>query len=217
MAVVAPSSHPTVEVITRDRWTAYANACSAGAPLALQVADRFHLVGNIRELVERLFEQKASALDAALQPPSPVTAPQIAVPSSPGITGPPDPPATTQATGTLDVSKDFSSVNAPPPSPKVSTRQQRRLDRFDEVRRLRLAGRSVRQIARLLRISPRTVIGYTRRERCPDWNPGTRRMSRLDSYQVVVDAFIQEGGRVATELHRRLTDQGCTSSYNVVR
>ena len=62
-------SHPGIEVITRDRWAAYANACSAGAPQATQVADRFHLIGNIRELVERLFEQHASALDAALEPP----------------------------------------------------------------------------------------------------------------------------------------------------
>jgi transposase len=62
-------SHPGIEVITRDRWAAYANACSAAAPQATQVADRFHLVGNIRELVERLFEQHASALDTALEPP----------------------------------------------------------------------------------------------------------------------------------------------------
>ena len=59
--------HPGIGVITRDRWAAYANACSAAAPKATQVADRFHLVGNIRELVERLFEQHASALDAALE------------------------------------------------------------------------------------------------------------------------------------------------------
>ena len=48
--------HPGIEVITRDRCAAYANACSAAAPKATQVADRFHLIGNIRELVERLFE-----------------------------------------------------------------------------------------------------------------------------------------------------------------
>ena len=37
-----------IEVITRDRWAAYANACSTAAPNATQVADRFHLIGNIR-------------------------------------------------------------------------------------------------------------------------------------------------------------------------
>src|SRR5450631_833578 len=51
--------HPEVEVVSRDRAGLYAEAARQGAPQARQVADRFHLVQNFRETVERqlgLFE-----------------------------------------------------------------------------------------------------------------------------------------------------------------
>ena len=213
-------SHPGIEIITRDRWAAYANACTAAAPKATQVADRFHLIGNIRELVERLFEQHASALDAALEPP-PVVTPDPCVGTQPirVISSDSTPATAMSTTPPCDPNGLAAPANkSPPPAPaKVSHRQQQRQNCFDEVRRLRLADRSVRQIARELRISPKTVLNYMHRERCPNWNPGTRRATRLDSLQAKVDAFIQEGGRTASVLFRRLKDHGCCSSYDAVR
>jgi transposase len=215
-------SHPGVEVITRDRWAAYANACTAAAPTATQVADRFHLIGNIRELVERLFEHHAPALDAAREPPPAGTAepcvetvatpPTPAIPSEqPLVAGTPTPPG---VPGGLPAPANETPAPSPP---EVSHRQQRRQDRFDEVRRLRQAGKSVRQVARELRISPKTVLSYTHREQCPNWNPGVRRKTRLDVFQAQVDAFIRDGGRTATVLHRCLKERGCQSSYCAVR
>jgi transposase len=46
-------AHPEIRTICRDRNGRYARAARAGAPKAKQVADRFHLVQNLRETVER--------------------------------------------------------------------------------------------------------------------------------------------------------------------
>jgi transposase len=45
--------HPEIEVVSRDRAGLYADAARRGAPQARQVADRFHLLMNFREAVER--------------------------------------------------------------------------------------------------------------------------------------------------------------------
>ena len=47
-------AHPGVEVVTRDRSPTYAAGINEGAPTALQVADRFHLLMNVREVVEKV-------------------------------------------------------------------------------------------------------------------------------------------------------------------
>lgn len=47
-------AHPGVEVVSRDRSPTYAAAVNEGAPTAVQVADRFHLLMNVREAVEKV-------------------------------------------------------------------------------------------------------------------------------------------------------------------
>ena len=47
--------HPSVEVIARDRSTEYTRAATEAAPHALQVADRWHLLRNARDMAERWF------------------------------------------------------------------------------------------------------------------------------------------------------------------
>ena len=45
--------HPEIEVVSRDCAGLYADAAREGAPQARQVADRFHLLKNLREAIER--------------------------------------------------------------------------------------------------------------------------------------------------------------------
>ena len=46
--------HPGVEVVSRDRSPSYAAGINEGAPGAVQIADRFHLLLNVREAVEKV-------------------------------------------------------------------------------------------------------------------------------------------------------------------
>ena len=47
-------AHPGVEVVSRDRSPTYAAAITEGAPAAVQVADHFHLLLNLREAFEKV-------------------------------------------------------------------------------------------------------------------------------------------------------------------
>jgi transposase len=54
--------HPGVEVIVRDHSTEYARGASEGAPQARQVVDRWHLLVNQREMLERLLTRRHAHL-----------------------------------------------------------------------------------------------------------------------------------------------------------
>lgn len=58
--------HPEIEVISRDRCGLYAQAARQGAPQALQVADRFHLVQNLRMAIEEQMNMYGRATGRAL-------------------------------------------------------------------------------------------------------------------------------------------------------
>jgi transposase len=60
-------AHPGVAVIARDRSGAYAEGAGRGAPGAVQVADRFHLLQNLAEALELAFTAHARELRDAEQ------------------------------------------------------------------------------------------------------------------------------------------------------
>jgi transposase len=205
--------HPGVEVITRDRAAAYAQGARAGAPQALQVADRWHLLKNLREALERLLGRLDGDVTDALQA-SPVE-------DRPAI-------GKAEADATLPELEPQPALSEPTPLPIAASatsarqaarqaRRKQRAARHAEVRVLREQGLSLRQIAHQTGLSLKAVIRYCRQDRCPDWNPGRSRRTGLDTFTNRIEAWIAAGGRNAAELFRELQAQGCVAGYDAVR
>jgi transposase len=201
--------HPGVEVISRDRSAAYAQAATEGASQAQQVADRWHLLKNLREAVERVLERHSAVVDAALKtsetpkaPACDATVPETGAATSPVVSSPPRPPS-----------------EPLPESPRLdveSSKRQKRIDRFERVHELHRKGHSAARIARELGLSRRSVFRYLRRQSCPAWGLRGSRRTQLDGYREWIDARIAEGLTNAAELHRQLTERGFQGSYGSV-
>lgn len=55
-------THPEIEIVSRDRSPTYAEAITRGAPSAIQVADRWHLLHNLSDTVYLLLQQEAKTI-----------------------------------------------------------------------------------------------------------------------------------------------------------
>jgi transposase len=111
--------HPGIEVITRDRWAAFAQAATAGAPQARQVADRWHLLKNLREAVEGLLGRMSVTVQAALREATPVEG----LPPTGGVaasTAPPAVAATPCAAVAMDLAVEATAPPLPAPEPALA-------------------------------------------------------------------------------------------------
>jgi transposase len=190
------AAHPQVEVITRDRWPAYIQAATTAAPQATQVADRFHLLVNVREAVEKILSRVAADIRTAN---TAVNAPTV------------DPP-TTAAAAPSPAAKPLT-----PTEERRQSRRQGRAERFRRVKELTAEGVSIREIARRLRMGRGAVLRYQRLERCPDWRPGRTGASSVDGFAGFIADWVAAGHRNSKDLHRALQGKGFTGGYDAAR
>ena len=196
------AKHPTVTVVCRDRSDVYADGIRRGAPEAVQVVDRFHLVQNLRQALEALLLDHRSALQtAALGTAMALTPAAGHIPVRPMYLGRhrnPKPAAQDEAV-------------RPP-------RHVRWVAVYEAVRTLQAQGVPIATMARQLGISRPTVYAYPRR----DTPPGPRRLQRPPSARVLtpyVPYLIRrwrESGADSRQLWRELQALGYTHSARTV-
>lgn len=186
------AEHPGVEIITRDRATEYARGATDGAPQAVQVLDRWHLIGNLQEALARLLDRLRSQLQGLLS-----TQTDEAGASSDAL--PLSLYAREQRRGTKDQAAQQQS-------------RARRYTLYAEVKALHRQGHTILQIARQLEISRQTVRRFIASEQFPEQSPKPRRASILDPYVGYLQGRWDAGCRVNKQLYAELVELGYRGS-----
>ncbi len=200
--------HPEIEVISRDRAGAYAEAARLGAPQATQVADRFHLDKSVTEALERYLLRHHQQMRQAAQPPPPVPEP-CPVSPSPSVDAPPPPEDAATEQG-----PEASPVETPPPAActragrLAQTRRARRHALYEEVRALHAQGHSLRAIAATTGLARGTVHTFVRLDSFPERQPRGRRRTHLTPFLALLRERWEGGCHNAMHLWRDLRAAG---------
>ncbi|HEU5376653.1 MAG TPA: ISL3 family transposase [Ktedonobacteraceae bacterium] len=227
-------NHPGVEVVSRDRASAYADAARDGAPQAIQVADRFHLLVNLREHLKSFLDHKRTHL------------PKVEIESPDGQMRDQDNASNTSAEALPELMKPLVTEHKAEetqdtslasfirdtkrekwfmkPSQTILAQSQlsraRRLAQFEEVRALYQQGLSMRTIAHELRISRDLVSKCIQAESFPEQgvsSPRKARASKLDPFLPYILSRWQQGEYNGAKIYQEIREQGFTGSQPLVR
>jgi transposase len=230
------TAHQEIEVVSRDRASAYADAVKRALPQAIQVADRYHLISNLREHMQRLLDRKRTCLplveDTSLKetgasrtgdtgPPSDLSAAevplaypqclQVVASVQPPEAVPPEPPPEQDSTEV-----EISSLTYAERKKKIS--RDKRVARYEEVMAFHQTGMGQRAIARTLGVSRKVVQHLLSSPVFPERAEGSglhlKGKSKLDPYLPYLrerwDAGIHKGSRLFREIKER-GYTGCSS------
>jgi transposase len=165
--------HPNVvEFVSRDRAGAYADGIREGAPQAVQVADRWHLLKNLSEAVERFVDRHRPLVEQAATNVSGLQTIEYSLAKSP-----------------------MAMLSSKEEGEK-QLRRQNRYERYLKVIELHRQGLSERAIARTLTINRATVRKFLRSDGFPERASNKRRGSILDAYTYRM--YTTDGPRAAT-------------------
>jgi transposase len=189
-------AHPGIEIISRDRGGAYASGARAGAPEAIQVADRWHLLKNLGDAVHKLMGRQGAALKQAAQATSRCANQGVlAVSSQPVL-----------------VSK---RGRRQPKPPKESFQRSWQLRMHQQVRELSAQGNTVAAIAQELNLHKATVRKYRDMEQFEDLRLSMHR-SAVEPYRAYLEQRWAEGCTEVKQLWQELQSQGYQGSYKSV-
>jgi transposase len=190
-------AHPGIEVLVRDRAEVYAEAARLGAPTALQVADRFHLLHNLADVLTDVFRAHAPQLAR-------INAQGIAVPTP---LHDPASPATAPRLSTVPLAPPQPSTRA---AALAAAQRAQRVAIYEQVWTLDA-------IAEQVGLSRRTVQRYLQSPTFPERQPRHGRgRSLLDPYKATLLAGWNNGCRNGWHLFRTIRSQGFQGQYGIV-
>ena len=201
-------AHPGVLLIARDRGGAYAEGARDGAPEAVQVADRWHLVDNLANPLEDFFRSKGACLTAAAAALIEQTA------------GANDDPAAPAADEIYQGKRRHSQPQLARERVDAAAAAgvARRRETYEQARALHATELPAAQIARTVGISRMTVYKYLRE------GPPQRKRHSIHGKQRVLEPWEPyllkrwgEGCRMATRLWREIQAQGFAHSLTNVQ
>jgi transposase len=202
-------AHPGVEVISRDRSGPFALAATEGAPRAQQVADRFHLLQNLAQTLQRVFERHSGQLEAVR-----TRAPDSGNPAMPTASG-----AAPARPAPENTPPALAQSSVPAPS-GPATRVQRQAQ-YSEAHRLYRLGWRKQAIAAHLGVVPETVRRWLRSAtyQARPGNKGRGRPlgSKVDRYEPYLRQRWAEGCQNGRILYEELVAQGYSGSYSLLR
>jgi transposase len=181
------TAHPGVQVIARDRSTEFARGATIGAPTAVQVADRWHILKNHREALERMLNRLYTELSCL-----PDLLPEPEQPSGvmlPLHRRPLRMPSTTEQVGR-------------------QASRARRYQRYQQVQQMVVQGLPILQIATQLGMSRSTVTTFAAATVFPERAVQRGQASMLDPYNAYLQQRWTAGETNASQLWRELQTQG---------
>jgi len=186
-------AHPAVEFISRDRGTTFADGATRGAPQALQIADRWHILHNLGEALEKVLARHHADLKRALTSPE----------------------EESQVIAALDQQALAHLMARAQSEQHQQARRERRLATYMRVQELSAQGWSGASIARMLGIHKKTAVKYAAAERFPEAR--SDRGHKLAPYLPFLQAQWVAGEHNIASLYQAIRAQGYSGSETAVR
>ncbi len=196
------AAHPDIELISRDRGSDYAAAATVGAPQALQVCDRWHLLRNLSEYVTTFLARMRAQIrkaSQALAPPGQEDA----------LEGRRKAELEALEQARQNRREERRARKTVLEQAKES-HQAQRLDQYQQVLELWDQGYSAYEIAPRVGISERTVRRL--RAQGVETRPRRRRPSPLDAYASYLRQRREQGYQNGQRLYEELQAKGYTGS-----
>ncbi len=198
--------HQGVAVVSRDRASAYAEGAKRGAPDAIGVADRCHLVANLRDTLQRLLDRERQCLPPLQESES------VASPEPTGM-----PSVKHQVQGEEAHPEAGERVSVTRAQALRQMRRGKRYERYQAVVELHQQGLGGRAIARQTGLSRNTVRRYLEADSFPEQRVRRKRRSLLDPYLPYLRERWDAGCQNAAQLCRELQDLGYRGSPTTLR